>query len=123
MRPTCLGPSRCASEHRWPRGNLGFKVSIMKVEPLGDKVLVRRLQAAEKTAGGIVLPGSAQDKPTEGRVLSVGPGRTTRSGQRVKSQVSDGDRVVFSSWSGTEITLDGTEVLILSEDDILAIIN
>lgn len=95
----------------------------MKVEPLGDKVLVRRLQAAEKTAGGIVLPGSAQDKPTEGRVLSVGPGRTTRSGQRVKSQVSDGDRVVFSSWSGTEITLDGTEVLILSEDDILAIIN
>ncbi len=95
----------------------------MKVEPLGDKILVRRLKPSEKTAGGLYLPDSSQGKPTEGRVLSVGSGRTTKSGVKVKSQVSDGDRVVFSSWAGTEITVDGAEVLILSEDDILAVIH
>jgi len=94
----------------------------MRVEPLGDKVVVRRLQAAEKTAGGIVLPDSSRDKPTEGRVLSVGQGRLSKSGVRIQPQVSDGDRVVFSTWAGTEISVDGEEVLILSEDDILAII-
>ena len=95
----------------------------MKVEPLGDKILVRRLEAAEKTSGGLFLPESAKDKPTGGRVLSVGPGRLTKSGVRVRPQVSEGDRVVFSSWSGTEITVDGNTVLILAESDILAVVN
>jgi chaperonin GroES len=94
----------------------------MKVEPLGDKILVRRLDAAEKTSGGLFLPESAQDKPTQGKVLSVGPGRRTKSGDFVKPQVSDGDRVIFSAWAGTEITVNGHAVLILSESDLLAII-
>ncbi len=95
----------------------------MKVEPLGDKILVRRLDAAEKTSGGLFLPESAQDKPTQGKVLSVGPGRMTKSGALVKPQVADGDRVIFSSWAGTEITVDGHPVLILSESDLLAIVS
>lgn len=94
----------------------------MKVEPLGDKILVRRLEAAEKTSGGLFLPESAKDKPTQGKVLSVGPGRLTKSGVRVKPQVSDGDRVLFSAWAGTEITVDGHSVLILDESDLLAIL-
>jgi chaperonin GroES len=94
----------------------------MKVEPLGDKILVRRLDAAEKTSGGLFLPESAQDKPTQGKVLSVGPGRQTKSGVFVKPQVSDGDRVIFSAWAGTEITVNGHAVLILSESDLLAIV-
>jgi chaperonin GroES len=94
----------------------------MRVEPLGDKVVVKRLAPEEKTAGGILLPDSAQGKPTEGKVLSVGEGRLTDSGNRVKPQVADGDRVIFSSWAGTEIDVDGEEVLILSESDILAIV-
>jgi chaperonin GroES len=95
----------------------------MKIEPLGDKILVRRVQPADKTAGGLFLPESAKDKPTEGRVLSVGPGRVTKAGTRVAPQVADGDRVVFSAWAGTEITVDGNQVIILSENDIMAIVH
>lgn len=94
----------------------------MRVEPLGDKVVIKRLQPEEKTAGGILLPDNAREKPTEGRILSVGQGRLTDKGTRVKPQVNDGDRVLFSSWAGTEIEIDGEEVLILSENDILAIV-
>ncbi len=94
----------------------------MKVNPLGDKIMVRRLEATKKTSGGLFLPESAQDKPTQGKVLSVGPGRMTKSGALVKPQVADGDRVIFSSWAGTEITVDGHPVLILSESDLLAIV-
>jgi len=95
----------------------------MKIEPLGDKILVRRLQAADKTSGGLYLPDTAKDKPTEGRVLSVGPGRLTKTGIRIAPQVADGDRVVFSAWAGTEITVDSNEVIILSENDIMAIVS
>lgn len=94
----------------------------MRVEPIGDKVVVKRLEAEATTAGGIFLPDSSQQKPTEGRILSVGKGRMTDSGSRVKPQVADGDRVIFSSYAGTEISIDNEEVLILSEDDILAVV-
>ncbi len=94
----------------------------MRVEPLGDKVVVKRLEPEEKTAGGILLPDSAKDKPTEGRILSVGQGKIGENGQRIKLQVADGDRVIFSSWAGTEISIDGEEVLILAESDILAVV-
>ena len=93
----------------------------MKIEPLGDKVVVKRLEAEEKTAGGIVLPDSAKEKPQQGRVLSLGEGRMLKDGKRTDHQVSEGDRVLFSSYAGTEIVVDDEELLIMSEDDILAI--
>ena len=95
----------------------------MKVVPLGDKVVIKRLDAESRTAGGIVLPDSAKEKPQQGRVLSVGDGRVVDNGQRVKCQVHEGDRVIFSAWSGTEIKVDGHELLILKEEDILAVMD
>ena len=95
----------------------------MRVEPIGDRVVIKRLDAEEVTAGGIVLPGSAQEKPHQGRVLSVGDGRLLESGDRADHQVKEGDRVVFSSYSGTAITVDDDELLIMSEDEILAILD
>jgi chaperonin GroES len=95
----------------------------MKVVPLGDKVVIKRLEAEGRTAGGIVLPDSAKEKPQQGRVLSVGDGRLTADGIRVKCQVHEGDRVVFSAWSGAEIKVASDELLILSESDILAILD
>lgn len=94
----------------------------MKVEPLGDKVVVKRLEAEEVTAGGIVLPDSAQEKPLQGRVLSVGDGRQLKAGGRAKPQIREGDRVLFTNWAGTEIQVEDEELLIMSEDDILAIL-
>lgn len=95
----------------------------MRIEPLSDKVVVKRLDAESKTAGGLVLPGSAQEKPRQGKVLSVGSGRMNENGTRQKPLVAEGDRVLFSNYSGTEISVDGEELLILNENDILAVIN
>jgi chaperonin GroES len=95
----------------------------MKVVPLGDKVVVKRVQAEGRTAGGIVLPDSAKAKPQQGRVLSVGDGRLVSDGQRVQCQVHEGDRVIFTAWSGTEVKVDGNELLILKEEDILAVMD
>ena len=94
----------------------------MRIEPLGDKVVVKRTEAEETTAGGIVLPDSAREKPQEGKILSVGNGRLTENGERTPLQVSEGDRVLFSSYAGTEIEIDGSQLLIMSESDILAVI-
>ena len=94
----------------------------MKIEPLGDKVVVKRLEAEQTTAGGIVLPDSAQEKPAQGRVLSVGDGRLLADGDRAKPQVQEGDRVLFSSYAGTEVQVDEEELLIMSEDDLLAVL-
>ena len=94
----------------------------MRIEPLGDKVVVKRTEAEEKTAGGIVLPDSAREKPQEGRVLSVGNGPLLEDGTRGKLQVNEGDRVIFSSYAGTEIEIDGGQLMILNESDILAIV-
>ena len=95
----------------------------MKVVPLGDKVVIKRLTAEARTAGGIVLPDSAKEKSQQGRVLSVGDGRLVADGKRVKCQVHEGDRVVVSAWTGTEIKVDGDELLILKEEDIIAIMD
>ncbi len=94
----------------------------MRIEPLGDKVVVKRVDAEEVTAGGIVLPDSAQEKPAQGKVLSVGSGRLTDNGDRRELQVTEGDRVLFTSYAGTEIDVDGQTVLIMSESDILAVV-
>ena len=93
----------------------------MKVVPLGDKVVIKRLEADGKTLGGILLPDAAKEKPQQGRVLSVGDGRLLSSGGRLPHEVSEGDRVLFPRWAGTEVKINGQELLILSEDEILAI--
>jgi len=94
----------------------------VKLKPLGDKVVVKRLEAEEKTRGGIVLPDTAKEKPKRGKVLAVGPGKTLESGEVAKPTVKKGDQVIFSSFAGTEITVDGVEMLIMSTDDILAVL-
>jgi chaperonin GroES len=93
----------------------------MKIVPVGDKVVVERLEAEEKTIGGIVLPDAAREKPTKGRIVSVGDGITLRDGRRIAFQVHEGDRVLFSSYAGTEVNIDSKHLLVLSESDILAV--
>ena len=95
----------------------------MKVVPLGDKVAVKRLEADETTAGGILLPDSAKEKPLQGRVLSLGDGRLLPDGTRATHQVNEGDRVLFTSYAGTEVIVDDEEVLIMNEDEILAVLD
>jgi chaperonin GroES len=95
----------------------------MKVVPLGANVVVKRLAADEKTAGGIVLPDAAREKPRQGRVLSVGDGRLLSDGTRVRHQVSEGDRVLFNSYAGAEVEVNGEDFLIMSEDEILAVVS
>lgn len=95
----------------------------MNVRPLGEKILIKRVEAEGKTAGGIVLPDTAKEKPKEGKVIALGDGKLLKSGERAKFQVAMGDRVLFSSYGGTEVKIDGEEYLLMSEDDILAVID
>jgi chaperonin GroES len=95
----------------------------VKVVPLNDKLVVKRLEAESKTAGGIVLPDNAKEKPRQGKVLSLGDGKLLDSGSRAKFQVKEGDRVLFSSYGGQEVTVDGEEYLIMTEEDILAVVD
>lgn len=95
----------------------------VSIRPLGDKVLVKRMEADERTAGGIVLPDSAKEKPKRGTVLSTGEGRLLETGKRKSLQVKDGDKVLFTSYAGTEIKVDGEEMIIMDESDILAILD
>jgi len=94
----------------------------MKIRPLGDKVLVERVEAESKTAGGIVLPDTAKEKPQRGKVVSVGEGKMLENGTRKEVQVKKGDLVLFTSYAGTEIKIDGKEYLIMDESDIMAVI-
>jgi len=94
-----------------------------KVTPIGDRVLVKRLDPQQKTKGGIVLPDTAQEKPKEGEIISVGTGKLNDKGERVALTLKAGDRVIFTSYAGTEIKIEGEEYLIMREDDILGIIN
>ena len=96
--------------------------SKVNIRPLGDKVLLQRAEAEEKTAGGILLPESAKDKPKEGKIVAVGEGRVLDNGERQALNVKVGDRVLFSSYAGTEVKYAGEEYLIMGETDILAII-
>jgi chaperonin GroES len=94
----------------------------MKFRPLHDRVVVRRLEAKEKTAGGIIIPDTAKEKPMEGEVIAVGPGARDEAGKLVPLDVKDGDRILFGKWSGTEVKLDGEELLIMKETDIMGVI-
>ena len=94
-----------------------------KVRPLGDKILLKRVEAETKTKSGIVLPEAAKEKPKRGTVIAVGDGKLLDSGERAKFQVKKGDEVIFASYAGTEIKIDNEEYLVLSEDEVLAILD
>ena len=94
----------------------------MTFRPLHDRVLVRRVEAEEKTAGGIIIPDTAKEKPQEGEVLAVGTGVRDESGKLTQLDVKEGDRILFGKWSGTEVKIDGEDLLIMKESDILGIV-
>jgi len=94
----------------------------MKIKPLSDRVVVKPLESIERTKGGIYVPDTAKEKPQEGEIVAVGPGRTTDEGKQVKIEVKVGDKVLYGKYSGTEVTIDEEEYLIMRESDILAII-
>ncbi len=94
----------------------------MAFKPLHDRVLVRRVESEEKTAGGLIIPDSAKEKPAEGVIVAVGAGAKDDDGDRIKMDVQEGDKVLFGKWSGTEVTIDGEEMLIMKESDIMGII-
>jgi len=94
----------------------------MAFTPLHDRVLVRRVESDEKTSGGLIIPDSAKEKPAEGEVVSVGAGARDDDGDRIAMDVKSGDKILFGKWSGSEITLDGEELLIMKESDILGLI-
>ena len=95
----------------------------MKIVPLNDKIVVERLEADERTTGGIILPDTAKEKPKQGKVLAVGDGKPLETGKRAAFQVKVGDRVLFSSYAGNEVTLDGKEYLVMTEEDVLAVVD
>ncbi len=94
----------------------------MKFRPLGDRVVVRRVQEEQKTAGGIIIPDTAQEKPQEGQIVSVGPGALDDAGKRVAPEVKAGQRILFGKWSGTEVKIDGEDLIIMKESDIMGVI-
>ncbi|HFQ89455.1 MAG TPA: co-chaperone GroES [Desulfobulbus sp.] len=94
----------------------------MKIRPLNDRILVKRLEEEEKTKGGIIIPDTAKEKPAEGEVVAVGPGKMNDAGERIAMDVKVGDRVLFSKYGGTDVKLDGEDYLIMREDDILGVI-
>lgn len=94
----------------------------MKIRPLHDRVIVKRLEEKEKTKGGIIIPDTAREKPMEGKVIAVGPGKVSESGTKVSMNVKKGDRILFGKYAGSEIEIEGEEHLIMREDDILGII-
>jgi chaperonin GroES len=95
----------------------------MAFRPLGDRVLVRRVEEEEKTKGGIIIPDTAKEKPQEGEVIAVGPGARDDAGKRIEPDVKVGDRILFGKWSGSEVRLDGEDLLIMKESDILGVVD
>jgi len=94
----------------------------MKFKPLHDRVVVKRIEEEERSAGGIIIPDTAKEKPSQGKVVAVGPGSRDDAGKLIKPDVAKGDRVLFGKWSGTEVKIDGEELLIMKESDIMGII-
>ena len=95
----------------------------MKFRPLHDRVVVRRIEADEKSAGGIIIPDTAKEKPSQGEVIAVGPGGRDESGKLIPIDVKEGNRVLFGKWSGTEVKIDGQELLIMKESDIMGVLD
>ncbi len=100
-----------------------MSVTVTDIKPLGDRVVIKALEKEERTKSGIVLPDTAKEKPQQGKVMAVGTGKVLENGQKVPLEVKEGDTVIFSKYAGTEIKIDGEELLILSERDVLAIVS
>jgi chaperonin GroES len=115
-----VAPSRFASR-RTPSG-VPSEVSAMKIRPLQDRILIKRVEEEQKTAGGIIIPDSAKEKPQEGRVVAVGNGKVGDDGKVRPLDVRKGDRILFSKYSGSEVKLDGEEHMIIREEDVLGVI-
>jgi chaperonin GroES len=96
---------------------------VANFRPLGDRVLVKRVKEEEKTKGGIIIPDTAKEKPQEGEVVAVGPGARDEDGERIAMDLQVGDRILFGKWSGTEVTLDGEELLIMKESDVMGVVS
>jgi chaperonin GroES len=105
-----------------PQNCLSLKENDMTFRPLQDRVLVRRIEADERTQGGIIIPDTAKEKPQEGEVLAIGPGARDETGKLIELDVRVGDRILFGKWSGTEIKIDGEDLLIMKESDVLGVI-
>src|SRR4051794_20918681 len=101
---------------------MGFEEVFMKFRPLHDRVLIRRVESEEKTSGGIIIPDTAKEKPMEGEVVAAGPGARGEDGKIQPMDVKEGDRVLFGKWSGTEVKLDGEELIIMKESDIMGVL-
>jgi chaperonin GroES len=95
----------------------------MKLKPLNDRVIVTRVEKEQKTTGGIIIPDTAKEKPQEGKIVAVGPGKLDDNGKRIPMDVKKGDRILFSKYAGTEIKIDGVEHIFMKEDDILAVVD
>ena len=94
----------------------------MNVKPLSDRILIKPLEAEQKTAGGIIIPDNAKEKPQKGEVIAVGPGKIADSGQKINMELKKGDKILYGKYSGTEVTVDGQELLIMRESDVLAVL-
>jgi chaperonin GroES len=94
----------------------------MKMRPLHDRIIVKRMEGEEKTKGGIIIPDTAKEKPVEGKVVAVGSGKVLENGEKVPLQIKEGDRILFGKYSGTEVKIDGEEHLIMREDDVIAVV-
>ena len=105
------------------RSKLNKGASKMALKPLHDRVLVRRVESDEKTAGGLIIPDSAKEKPAEGLIVAAGEGARKDNGELIAMAVKEGDKILFGKWSGTEVTIDGEELLIMKESDILGILS
>jgi chaperonin GroES len=115
FEPAVRAPARAATSRMARRRS-------MNVRPLADRVLVRRIEEQETKRGGIIIPDTAKEKPQEGEVIAVGPGRMTEDGKRISLEVKKGDRVLIGKYSGTDVKIDGTEYTIIREDDVLGIL-
>jgi chaperonin GroES len=103
--------------------SIGLERKVPNFRPLGDRVLVKRVKEEEKTRGGIIIPDTAKEKPQEGEVLAVGPGARDEDGERIALDVKVGDRILFGKWSGTEVTLEGEDLIIMKESDIMGVVD
>src|SRR6266851_3994848 len=126
LRPSVIGLLRAASTRRLrlpiPEIITKSKEDRMKFRPLHDRVVVKRIDAEDKTAGGIIIPDSAKEKPSQGEIVAVGPGGRDEAGKLIPIDLKVGARVLFGKWSGTEIKLDGEELLIMKESDIMGVL-
>jgi chaperonin GroES len=127
---SCAPMSRAVCEGAWqsligsanPKKSEKSKEDCMQFRPLHDRVVVKRIEAEEKTAGGIIIPDTAKEKPSQGEVIAVGPGGRDETGKLIPIDIQVGDRVLFGKWSGTEVKIDGQELLIMKESDVMGVL-